>query len=65
MGRVELHDVDKSVFQALLTYVYSGTIDEEFLATKCEEVLALADKVRDYLSSNPVVNFEPSSIFAS
>lgn len=45
-GRVKLDDVELPVFHAMLRYLYSGRIDEEFLALKCEEVLALADRVR-------------------
>lgn len=43
---MKLDDVELPVFHAMLRYLYSGRIDEEFLALKCEEVLALADRVR-------------------
>lgn len=43
-GRVKLDDVELPVFNAMMRYLYSGRIDEDLLASKCEEVLALADR---------------------
>ena len=48
-GHVKLSDVELPVFNAMLTYIYSGRVDDEFLASKCEELLALADKVPRYV----------------